>query len=105
MDPLQKGDSNCSHPMFPLGANATVLLGVCTVLLGVPGQGFGSQEWDCRGGFCEKRSGAALCQTQSVPASSTTNPLQARAETISEAGGASTKAYLRKGKTTHGREE
>jgi len=48
--------------------------------------------------LCEKRPGGALCQTQPFPAGSKTSPLQGTAEVVSNAGGISVTAYLRKGK-------
>jgi len=42
--------------------------------------------WDI---FCEKRPGAALCQVQSVPASSKKDPPLAKEEPSSDAGGIS----------------
>lgn len=47
----------------------------------------------------------ALCRTQLVSVSSAVDPLQDTAELISEAGGTSVKAYLRKGKMGNGGEE
>lgn len=55
--------------------------------------GAGAQAW------------VALRRGQLVPASSAVDLLQDTAELISEAGGTSVKAYLRKGKMLHGREE
>lgn len=47
---------------------------------------------------CEKRLRAAPCWTKPIPASSKTSPLQGAAEAVSDAGGASVTAHLRKGK-------
>lgn len=58
---------------------------------------FGSKG-SCRGGLCEKRLRASLCQTQLVPGGSKMDRPLAKAEPISQAGGVSVKAYLRKGK-------
>ena len=45
-----------------------------------------------------KRSGVVLCQTLPVPVGSAMDSPQAKAEPISDLGGASVKRYLRKGR-------
>jgi len=50
---------------------------------------------DCRGGFCEKTSEAALMSDR---ASSKKNPLLAKAESISNTASTSVITYLRRGK-------
>lgn len=58
-------------------------------------QGFGSR--GTAGAASEKRSGTALCQTQLVPVSFATDPLQDTAKLISQLGGISGKKILMKG--------
>lgn len=56
------------------------------------------QQQGCRHGLCGRKPGAALCQTQLLPAVFARDPSQATAEPISRAGGTSVKTCLRKGR-------
>lgn len=60
--------------------------------------GFTWQRCGSRGGFCEKTPRAAPMATEPVPADSKMNLPLAKAETISDAGSASVKTYLIKGR-------
>lgn len=52
----------------------------------------------CRGGFCEKITGAAPMPNRTIPASSNRDLPLATAEPISDAGNASVTTYLSRGK-------
>jgi len=55
------------------------------------------------GGFCEKLLEASPCLIQSMPACSKTDPLLAKAKTISDGGSSSgVVTYIRRGKTCCG---
>lgn len=59
---------------------------------------------DSRGSLCGRGTGATLCQTQAVLASSETEPVQDTAELFHHVCGTSLKMYLR-AKNSPGREE
>lgn len=56
----------------------------------------------CRGGFCGRRSGAALCWTQPIPSGSAADPPQAKTEPIRRVSGVSVKTYFLNGRKHQG---